>query len=216
VVLGAGSKKARVMIVSEAPGDEEDKYGWPFIGQAGDIITQLLHDAGLLARQLDLEEYDDLKKGELPVDTMLDVRRNLFITNMVACRPPDNRDPSAPEMEACWPRLAAQIMAVDPDLIIACGKVAATFLVGRNVAVTEDHGTIFDAKMPGLFRDYTVPTMVILHPAYLMRNADYGPGGPWEGTYKDLEKAREVLDLLGRAHRGADVASRDPREAGGA
>ena len=132
------------------------------------------------------------------------------------CRPPENRNPSQPEMVACWPRLVAQIMAIDPWMIIACGKVAAEFLVGKNVAVTEDHGTIFDVKLPGLHREYTIPVMAIMHPSYLMRNADFGPGGVWEKTHKDLETAREVVRLLSRAYRGVDVTTCDPREAGGA
>lgn len=214
MVLGAGSKKARIMVVAEGPGEEEDKYGWPFIGKSGDVLTQLLHDVGLLNRQLEAWEYDDLTKGRLRVTEMLELRKDLFVTNMVACRPPGNRDPSYAEMLACWPRLAAQIMAVDPLLIIACGKVAAEFLVGRNVAVSEDHGTIFDVKFPGLFREWTVPVMVTMHPAYLMRNHNLREGGPWEAMYNDLDKARRVVSLMAKAYGGVDVASRDPREAG--
>lgn len=217
LVLGAGSRRSDIMIISEGPGEEENKYGWPFIGKSGDVITQLMHDAGLLCEVFDDEDYADLQAHTLPAKLILDARRNLFITNMVACWTGEgNRDPSAPEMEACWPRLAAQIYAVDPLIILSVGKVATEFLIGRSISITEDHGTIYDAVLPGLFRPYTIPVMALLHPSYLMRNADYGPKGIWAQTCKEMQLALYLTKTMRRAYRGADVASCDPREDPGA
>jgi DNA polymerase len=205
VVVGEGSSQADVMIIGEAPGEWEDRSGVPFIGESGDVLTSLLNNAKLLKRELTEKEAGDLLEGALGGNTIRKVRSRLFITNLVACRPPNNRDPNLSEMLSCWPRVAAQIYAIDPLLIIAVGKVASSFLLGRNVAITEMRGSIVEAKVPGLVGDYTVPVLPILHPAYLMRNFDTREGGIWDKTQRDLELAKDVIDAALAAYRGENV-----------
>jgi len=205
VVVGEGSPKSRIMIIGEAPGEYEDRTGVPFIGDSGDILTLLLNNSGLLKEPLSDKEADDLISGHLPADIIRKSRFNLFITNLVACRPPDNRDPTRTEIEACWPRVAAQIYTLDPALIIAVGRPAASFLLGRNVSITSERGALTDVSFPGIDEDYKIPVLIVLHPAYLLRNADKSPGGVWDKTHNDFELAREVLDLAQAAYRGEDV-----------
>ena len=205
VVIGEGSTNANIVLIGEAPGEYEDMTGVPFIGESGDILTLFLNNAGLLKAPLTKEQSDELMNGSLRADIIRKARVNIFITNLVACRPPENRDPAKDEIEACWPRVAAQIYAVDPLLGIAVGRPAASFLLGKNVAITTARGKLVDMKFPGIDRDYTVPLLPILHPAYLLRNADKGKGGVWEKTHEDLELARQAVDLALAAHRGENV-----------
>ena len=205
VVVGEGSPQARIVLVGEAPGEWEDKTGVPFIGESGDILTLFLNNAGLLNKELTDEEIDLLQQGRLDGNTIRRARSNIFITNLVGCRPPENRDPNDVEMSTCWPRVAAQIYAIDPLLIIALGRVAARFLLGRNVTITEERGLIFETFLPGLVMDYQVPVLLALHPAYLMRNADKRPGAVWNKTHDDFERARDIVEMAEAAYRGEDV-----------
>jgi DNA polymerase len=205
VVIGEGSGNANILIIGEAPGEYEDMTGVPFIGESGDILTLFLNNAGLLKAPLTKEQTENLKEGSLRADIIRRARVNIYITNLVACRPPENRDPARDEIEACWPRVAAQIYAVDPLLIIAVGRPAASYLLGRNVAITTARGKLVDIKFPGMGGDYTVPVLPILHPAYLLRNADKGRGGVWEKTHQDLELARQTVELALASHRGENV-----------
>jgi uracil-DNA glycosylase len=137
-VLGVGDVKAQWLLVGEGPGAEEDARGEPFVGQAGKLLDNMLAAIGL-------------RRGE-----------NVYIANVVKCRPPGNRTPSPEEALACEPFLSRQIELIGPRLIVALGKVAAQNLLGTD-------GTI--ASLRGQLHSYRgTPLIVTYHPAYLLRN----------------------------------------------
>jgi len=137
-VFGIGDRRARWMFVGEGPGAEEDATGLPFVGQAGRLLDSMLAALGL-ARD-----------------------RDVFIANIVKCRPPGNRVPTADEVAACEPFLHRQIALVQPALIIALGKTAAVTLLGREQSIASMRGQVYR------YRD--TPLVVTYHPAYLLRN----------------------------------------------
>ena len=117
IVFGDGDPDADILFVGEGPGAEEDKRGLPFVGRAGELLTQMI------------------EKGiEVP-------RSSVYICNIVKCRPPKNRTPLPPEVAACRPFLDGQIDAVRPKVIVALGKPATSLLLGRDVAITRVRGT---------------------------------------------------------------------------
>ncbi|WXG43595.1 MAG: uracil-DNA glycosylase [Promethearchaeati archaeon SRVP18_Atabeyarchaeia-1] len=117
-VPGEGNTKARMVFVGEAPGREEDLAGRPFVGMAGKLLTQLLSSAGLR-------------------------REDVFITNIVKCRPPENRLPLAPEIKACSNYLKRQIKILNPKLICPMGNVALRAFLGKNTSISKAHGRLF-------------------------------------------------------------------------
>jgi DNA polymerase len=124
VVLGAGASDAEVMLVGEAPGLTEDKTGVPFTGAAGKTLDALLQMAGLK-------------------------RDDVYITNVVLCRPPGNRDPTEEEIAACAQYLKRQIQIIRPKLIVALGRFAASTLLGGRVSTRRSHGTLKDCSYGG-------------------------------------------------------------------
>lgn len=139
-VFGTGDRKARWMIIGEAPGAEEDRRGEPFVGRAGKLLNAMLRAAGLR-------------------------RREVYIANVVKCRPPDNRDPRADEAQCCAPFLQRQIELVAPELIVAVGRVAAQRLLQTEAPVGRLRG-----RLHRLGDDPGVPLVVTYHPAYLLRS----------------------------------------------
>lgn len=137
-VLGVGDVEADWLFVGEGPGAEEDERGEPFVGQAGKLL-----DAMLAAI--------DLKRGD-----------NVYIANVVKCRPPGNRTPEAEETAACWPFLERQIALIKPKIIIALGRPAAQTLLRSEVKISAARGRVFDFNGR--------PLIVTYHPAYLLRN----------------------------------------------
>jgi DNA polymerase len=117
IVFGDGDPNADLMFIGEGPGEQEDRRGLPFVGRAGDLLTQMI-EKGL----------------EIP-------RSSVYICNIVKCRPPKNRTPLPPEVSACRPFLDGQIDAVRPKVIVTLGKPAASLLLGRDVAITRVRGT---------------------------------------------------------------------------
>ena len=161
-VFGVGDPQADWLIVGEAPGAEEDKRGEPFVGQAGKLLDNML--AAI-----------KLKRGE-----------NVYIANVLKCRPPENRDPHGEEVEQCDPFLKRQVELIQPKLILALGKFAAQSLLASDDTI---------AAMRGKLHAYNgVPVIVTYHPAYLLRNlADKAKA--WEDlcfavkTMRDLQAA---------------------------
>jgi len=137
-VLGVGDERAEWLLVGEAPGAEEDRLGEPFVGQAGKLL-----DAMLAAI--------DLKRGE-----------NVYIANVLKCRPPGNRNPEAHEVAQCSPFLLRQIELIRPKLIVAMGRFAAQTLLNSDASIASLRGTVH--------RFAGVPLIVTYHPAYLLRN----------------------------------------------
>ena len=160
IVFGDGNPNADLMFIGEGPGQEEDRRGLPFVGRAGELLTQMI-EKGL----------------EIP-------RADVYICNIVKCRPPKNRTPLPPEVSACRPFLDGQIDAVRPKVIVTLGKPAASLLLGRDVAITRVRGT---------WQDYRgIPLMPTLHPAFVLRQ--YTPENRrnvWEDLKAALERSRE-------------------------
>ncbi len=137
-VFGVGDENADWLIVGEAPGAEEDKRGEPFVGRAGKLLDNML--AAI-----------ELKRGE-----------NVYIANVLKCRPPENRDPHGEEVTQCDPYLKRQVELIKPKLILALGKFAAQSLLNSDATVTSMRGK--------LHHYHGVPVIVTYHPAYLLRN----------------------------------------------
>jgi uracil-DNA glycosylase family 4 len=158
-VFGVGDRKADWLFIGEAPGAEEDRRGEPFVGQAGKLLDNML--AAI-----------KLKRGE-----------NVYILNVLKCRPPDNRDPQGEEVMQCSPYLERQVELIQPKLIVALGKFAAQSLL-------KSESTI--ASLRGKLHEYNgIPVVVTYHPAYLLRNMS-DKGKAWE----DLCLARETMQNL--------------------
>ena len=137
-VFGVGDEQADWMLVGEAPGAEEDRLGEPFVGQAGKLLDNML--AAI-----------DLKRGE-----------NVYIANVLKCRPPANRNPEADEVAKCTPFLKDQISLIKPKLIIAMGRFAAQTLLASDASIASLRGRVY--------RYEGVPLIVTYHPAYLLRS----------------------------------------------
>jgi len=137
-VFGVGDEKAEWLFVGEGPGADEDAQGEPFVGQAGKLLDNML--AAI-----------KLKRGN-----------NVYIGNIVKCRPPNNRTPEPDEIASCMPYLRQQIALIKPKLIVALGKTAATSLLGREATLGSLRGTIHDFD--------GIPLIVTYHPAYLLRS----------------------------------------------
>jgi len=136
IVNGVGPEDAALCFVGEAPGATEDEEGEPFIGRSGSVLDEALRDAGL-------------------------ARADVRITNCARCRPPENRNPTANELDACADFLDRELAHVDPDLIVTLGKVPGERLLARDVAVTKEVGSVVDARLGGESRR----VLVCLHPA---------------------------------------------------
>ncbi len=155
VVFGMGHTKARLMFVGEAPGEEEDQRGEPFVGRSGQLLTKIIEAIGLS-------------------------REQVYIANVIKCRPPENRNPEPDEVAACEPFLFRQIDAIRPAVIVPLGKFAAQCLLKTTDPITRLRGRRFDYRGTTL-----VPTF---HPAYLLRN----PSAKRE-VWEDMKLVRAIL-----------------------
>ncbi|GKI15754.1 hypothetical protein CE91St44_22390 [Oscillospiraceae bacterium] len=143
VVFGMGSPTAEVMFIGEGPGRNEDEQGLPFVGRSGKLLDQYL-------------EAVDLSRD-----------KNVFIGNIVKCRPPENRDPLPEEWDACLPWLREQFKFIRPKIVVCLGRIAAQRLIRPDFSVTKEHGQ-FEEKNGVLFT-------ATLHPAALLRNPTQKP-----------------------------------------
>ncbi len=160
VVFGVGNRRAKVMFVGEGPGEHEDLQGEPFVGRGGQLLDKML----------------------AAVD--LDRKSNVYIANIVKCRPPQNRDPLPGEQEACIGWLRNQFALVRPRVLVCLGRVAATRLMDPNIKITKQHGNFVEKS--------GVLMMATLHPAALLRNPGQKPA-----AFEDFLKLRETIDQLG-------------------
>ena len=162
VVFGVGNPAAELMFVGEAPGFHEDKQGFPFVGQAGKLLDRLLGGIGLS-------------------------RADVYIANVIKCRPPGNRDPMPDEIQSCEPHLFRQLELIEPKVVATLGNFATKLLSGRPTGITRVHGQEQQTTIGG--RD------VLLYPLYHPAAALYTPA-----MLKVLEEDfRRLPDLLGRA-----------------
>ena len=160
LVFGDGNPKAELVFVGEGPGRDEDAQGLPFVGRAGKLLTQMIEAMGLQ-------------------------RQDVYICNVVKCRPPDNRTPEKDEVETCSPFLLRQLDAISPKVIVCLGSVAAQTLLETNRGISHFRGQWLEFRGRKLMATY--------HPAYLLRN----PGAKGE-VWKDLQKVMAVLGLQGK------------------
>jgi uracil-DNA glycosylase len=156
-VPGVGNRHAEWMVIGEAPGAEEDRQGEPFVGRAGQLLSAMLLALGL-------------------------PRAEVYIANIVKCRPPDNRDPQPAEAAACEPFLQRQIELIRPRIILAVGRVAAQRLLGTDAPIGRLRGRAH--AHPGT----AIPLIVTYHPAYLLRSP-----AEKRRAWEDLQLARKVL-----------------------
>jgi len=162
VVFGDGPP-SKIVFVGEAPGYWEDQQGRPFVGAAGKFLNSLLELAGLK-------------------------RDDVYICNMLKCRPPGNRDPLPEEIEACKPFLVGQFLFLKPKLVVALGRISAGELLGREVSMTVEHGNLVDCTFAGL----KFKLFLTFHPA----------AGLYSGSIKkllmsDFEKLGKIISELG-------------------
>jgi uracil-DNA glycosylase family 4 len=158
IVFGSGDPQARLVFVGEGPGADEDAQGLPFVGRAGQLLTQMIEGSA--------------KREGIPLE-----RKDVYICNVVKCRPPENRTPEPDEMEICGQFLYRQLMTIRPKAICALGATAARALLNRKEGVTRLRGNWYK------WRD--IPLMVTYHPSYLLR--PYNQNAKRE-AWEDLKK----------------------------
>ena len=169
VVVSRGDPQARLMVIGEGPGAQEDASGLPFVGRAGQLLDQMLASVGI------------------------DANREAYICNVVKCRPPENRKPTPLEMAACRPWLLRQIVAVDPAVILLTGATALEGVLGVKGGITQLRGRWQQGKEEPLTGRWLLP---IFHPSYLLRNPSKEPHSPKWLTWHDLQDVRRRLDGL--------------------
>jgi uracil-DNA glycosylase family 4 len=155
-VCGVGNTTADWLIIGEAPGEDEDQQGEPFVGRAGQLLNEMLRAAGLM-------------------------REQVFIANILKCRPPENRDPKLAEVEQCMPYLQQQIAMLQPRLILLVGGIAAHNLLQVDTPVGKLRGQVHH------YGEDNIPVVVTYHPAYLLRSP-----GQKHKSWDDLMLAMDV------------------------
>lgn len=159
VVFGIGNPKAEVLFIGEGPGENEDLKGEPFVGRAGKLLDKML-------------EAIDLNRN-----------KNIYIANIVKCRPPKNRDPKIEEQEACINWLRNQVALIKPKIIVCLGRIAAMKIIKPDIKITKEHGTFF--------KKGNILIMPTLHPAALLRNPHQKPE-----AFNDFLKLREKINEI--------------------
>jgi DNA polymerase len=157
IVFGVGKKDANLMFIGEGPGRDEDEQGIPFVGRAGQLLTKIIQAMGLS-------------------------RDDVYIGNIVKCRPPDNRNPAPDEVAACIPFLVRQVEIINPKIIVCLGSIAA-----QNLLQTERKITGLRGK---LTKWQDIPVMPTYHPAFLLRNPNMK-----KPVWEDMQKVMEMLGL---------------------
>ena len=158
VVPGEGNPNAALMFIGEGPGQEEDRLGRPFVGRSGELLTRMIHAIGL-------------------------ERSEVYICNIVKCRPPQNRNPEPDEAAACLDYLRGQFALVRPKVVVLLGKVACQYTIKDQVFITRDHGRWFEQK-----GTWFMPTY---HPSALLRDPSKK-----RDAWEDFQKIREKLNEL--------------------
>jgi len=157
VVFGDGDRHSRLLFIGEGPGADEDAQGKPFVGRAGQLLTQILTAAGIN-------------------------RSEVYITNIVKCRPPENRVPTPEEMLKCDEHLQAQIMIMKPALIVLLGNTPLHWILKTSEGITKLRGK--------WFQWHGAAVMPMFHPSYLLRNASSREGSPKHLTWLDIQEVK--------------------------
>lgn len=160
-VTGEGSLDATLMFVGEGPGADEDSQGIPFVGRAGQLLDRILEAAGIK-------------------------REEVYITNVVKCRPPENRTPAIEEIVVCQRFLEAQIAIINPRVIVCLGNTPTKWFLGTTEGITKIRGQWFSWK--------GIDIMPMFHPSYLLRNESRRKDGPKALTWMDIQEVKKRLD----------------------
>ncbi len=164
-VPGAGPQKTKLVFIGEAPGADEDATGIPFVGKAGKHLDKVISAAGFK-------------------------REEVFICNILKCRPPGNRDPVFSEMVCCTPYLQRQLAILQPKIIACLGNVAIRYVVGpKTPGITKIHGQWFDSI-------FGIPTMAMFHPSYLIRSESRAKGSPNWLMWQDVQALKKRYDSV--------------------
>lgn len=161
LVFGVGNPNAEVMFIGEGPGEQEDLKGEPFVGRGGQLLDKMLD-------VIDLDRH-----------------KNIYIGNMVKCRPPKNRDPKPEEQEQCIFWLKNQVKLIRPKIIVCLGRISAMKVIKPDIKITKEHGVFVERKGTWL--------MATLHPAALLRNPNQKPAA-MEDFFKLRDKINEVCE----------------------
>ena len=159
VVFGQGVPNAEVLLIGEGPGAQEDEQGLPFVGRSGQLLDHYL-------------EAIDLSRD-----------KNVYIANIVKCRPPQNRDPQPAESEACMPWLREQFRLLKPKIVVCLGRIAAQRMIRKDFSVTKEHGQLYE-KGGILF-------MGTFHPAALLRSPQNKPA-----AFADFTALRDTIETV--------------------
>lgn len=163
VVFGDGNENSKLLFIGEGPGADEDAQGLPFVGRAGQLLTQILTAGGI-------------------------DRKDVYITNIVKCRPADNRIPTPEEMIVCDHHLQTQIMLIDPDLIILLGNTPTKWILKTSEGITKIRGKWFEWRGKAV--------MPMFHPSYLLRNASSKEGSAKHLTWIDIQEVKKAWDIV--------------------
>lgn len=170
VVFGYGPVPCNVMVIGEGPGEQEDKEGKPFVGRAGQLLTKIFESVGI------------------------DREKEVYITNVVKCRPPNNRTPFPGEIAACNPYLRRQIHLVQPKVLLLLGAAAAkTILADEKLSITKVRGQWFHA--PVTYMSEPLYVMPMFHPSYLLRNESREKGSPKWLTWQDMKEVKAAMEF---------------------
>jgi|TARA_B100001540_G_scaffold205515_1_gene180985 uracil-DNA glycosylase family 4 len=161
VVFGRGNPDAELFIIGEGPGQQEDEQGLAFVGRAGKMLDAAFSAVGL------------------------DTNKDCYVSNIVKCRPPNNRKPSTAEIEACMPWLNEQVNLLKPKIIILAGSTAVQSFLGINEPISKIRGQWIEKD--------NIKYMPIFHPSYLLRNPSKNKGKPKWLTWQDLKKVKKEL-----------------------
>lgn len=162
LVFGVGNPQARLVFVGEGPGADEDAKGEPFVGAAGQVLNRIISAMGFK-------------------------REDVYICNVVKCRPPGNRDPEPDEISVCSPFLLRQLQSINPEVIVTLGKPATHTLLGTKEPIS---------KLRGKFRDFHgIPLMPTFHPSYLLRKQGEGSMASFWDVWEDMTQVLRILKL---------------------
>ena len=164
VVFGRGNPKARILIIGEGPGQQEDKQGLAFVGRAGKMLNKSFLSVGI------------------------DTNEDCYISNIVKCRPPNNRKPKSIEIENCMPWLDSQIELIKPKVIVLAGSTAVQSYLNINQPISKIRGKWITRE--------SIKYMPIFHPSYLLRNSSNEKGKPKWLTIQDLKKVKKESNLV--------------------
>ncbi|MGN0882263.1 uracil-DNA glycosylase family protein [Cloacibacillus porcorum] len=163
VVFGDGDPDTKLMFIGEGPGADEDTQGLPFVGRAGQLLTQILTAADIS-------------------------RKDVYITNIVKCRPPENRVPTPAETVICDKHLQTQIMLINPALMVLLGNTPARWILQTSEGITKLRGRWFEWR--------GIAVMPMFHPSYLLRNASSKEGSPKHLTWLDIQEVKRQWDAV--------------------